>query len=126
MTSSSIAFAGQNPTAPLAVNHFSLTILFNKALASSYNLLATSPTFSSVKMAGKLPCNSQAIKNGFQSMYSTSTDKSSITMALFPVKLGAVTWKALQSIGALFFNASVYARDCFVVFLLSKSNFKAV
>ena len=59
-------------------------------------------------------------------MYSTSTDKSSITMALFPVKLGAVTWNALQSMGALFFNASVYARDCFVVFLLSKSNFKAV
>src|SRR3954447_24217444 len=63
-----LELAGQKPTTPFAVNHFSSIIFLSNACASLYSFVASAPTFASVNMFGNFPCNSQAIKNGCQSI----------------------------------------------------------
>ena len=72
-TSSPTLFAGQKPITALARSHFSSTIRFSIACASRNSSLAWVPTMSSVRMAGKRPASSQALKNGDQSMKGTSS-----------------------------------------------------
>ena len=60
--------AGNKPKMALAFNNFSSRMRFKSTLASSNNSVACVPTTSSVKISGNLPCKSQLLKNGDQSI----------------------------------------------------------
>ena len=74
--SSPTALAGNRPITPFAVSHFSAIALSSISCASSYSLRAVSPDAGLLRMSGNLPFISQALKNGCQSMYSRSSDRS--------------------------------------------------
>ncbi len=70
------ALAGKNPITALAVSHFSLIRVSSISCASSYSLRAASPVAGLLRMSGKRPFISQALKNGCQSMYSRNSARS--------------------------------------------------
>ena len=64
--------AGNSPTTARTFSHFLASNWAASAARPRTGCFAASPTTGSVRMSGNLPANSQALKNGIQSMCSTS------------------------------------------------------